>query len=87
MLALVGLQQALWILHNNTFYGFVCVYVCVCVPMLRCDYLNTRFTSKVRTFVGREDIVAGPRHFKGGLEAFMDLGLVLAARGLVVMLG
>lgn len=39
--------------------------------MLHCDYLNIHFTSKVRTFVGREATVAGPRHFKGGFEAFM----------------
>lgn len=31
MLALVGLQQALWILHNNTFYEPVCVCVYHCV--------------------------------------------------------
>lgn len=48
MLALVGLQQALWILHNNTFYELVCV--CVCATTARTHCVIAPFTMRLLRF-------------------------------------
>lgn len=44
--------------YINKMNLFVCV--CVCLYFLLPEYQNTRSPSKVRTFLIRQDILAGP---------------------------
>ena len=52
------------------------VKMCVCVFVLFLYMQNTHSTSKVRTFLGSEGILDGPRNSKGLFEVlWLTLGL------------
>lgn len=52
-------------------FTYICVYASVCVflYLLYTEYQNTHLTSKVRTILRNEDILADPHIFKGLFES------------------
>ena len=61
----------------------VCVCVCLCVHLLHPEFQNIHSTSKVRTFVGSENVLAGTHNLKGlfkGQGLVLRLGLGLGLR-------